>query len=547
VSVTAGGRELDVEVVIPTIGRPSLVRLLDSLAAAHGPAVRQVFLVDDRKDRQDPLLPAEVCAPEPRGPYLAAHTCGVGPEVCAPGHRGPHLGAHTSGWLAERVKVITGRAIGPGAARNDGWRCASATWVAFLDDDVAVPADWLQQLDADLSGLSDQVAASQGRIVVPLPDDRPPTDWERNVAGLESAQWATADMAYRRRVLAGVGGFDERFPRAYREDTDLGLRVTGAGWTIVTGDRHVVHRVPPAPWSVSLTKQAGNADDALMDRLHGRGWRDRAGAQPGRRPLHLLTTATVVAAGVALAGRRLRTAGAAALAWSAFTAEFTAKRLWPGPRTAPEAVSIAVTSSAIAPVASFHWLQGTWRARRLAPGRPAPPAVAAVLFDRDGTLVADVPYNGDPTLVRPLSGAAEALDRLRQGGVPVGIVSNQSGVGRGLITPEQVAAVNERVRELLGPFDVVTWCPHESADGCDCRKPAPGLVLDAAAQLGVQPEHVVVIGDIGADVAAAEAAGARGLLVPNEITRIEEVEACPSVFAHLGAAVDHLLEGRNVT
>ena len=77
------------------------------------------------------------------------------------------------------------------------------------------------------------MAATQGRIVVPVPAR--PTDWERNVSGLEHARWATADMAYRRDVLAAVGGFDERFPRAYREDADLGLRVTAAGWRIVDG------------------------------------------------------------------------------------------------------------------------------------------------------------------------------------------------------------------------------------------------------------------------------------------------------------------------
>jgi D-glycero-D-manno-heptose 1,7-bisphosphate phosphatase len=149
--------------------------------------------------------------------------------------------------------------------------------------------------------------------------------------------------------------------------------------------------------------------------------------------------------------------------------------------------------------------------------------VRAVLFDRDGTLVHDVPYNADPDLVAPVDGAREVLDDLRRRGVCVGVVSNQSGIARGLITPTQLDAVNARVSELLGPFDTWQVCPHGSTDGCACRKPAPGLVLAAAAVLGVDPTECVVIGDIGADVGAALAAGARAVLVPTPVTRADEV------------------------
>jgi len=77
----------------------------------------------------------------------------------------------------------------------------------------------------------------------------------------------------------------------------------------------------------------------------------------------------------------------------------------------------------------------------------------AALLDRDGTLVEDVPYNGDPAAVRPLPGVREALHRLRAAGLRLAVVSNQSGVARGLLTIEQVRRVNARVEELLGPFD----------------------------------------------------------------------------------------------
>lgn len=171
-------------------------------------------------------------------------------------------------------------------------------------------------------------------------------------------------------------------------------------------------------------------------------------------------------------------------------------------------------------------------------GRPE-----AVLLDRDGTLIEDVPYNGDPDRVRPLLGARAALDRLREAGLPLGMVSNQSGIARGLISDEDVRRVNRRVEELLGPLGSWSVCPHNAHEGCGCRKPAPGLVLRAAAELGVRPERCALIGDIGADMGAARAAGARGVLVPTAVTRREEVAAAPEVAPDLGATVELLIGG----
>ena len=169
------------------------------------------------------------------------------------------------------------------------------------------------------------------------------------------------------------------------------------------------------------------------------------------------------------------------------------------------------------------------------------PGLEAVLFDRDGTLVVDVPYNGDPGKVEVVPGAVEALGRLRDAGLPLAVVSNQSGVARGWLTVEQVDAVNRRVDELLGPFVTFLVCPHGPSDGCECRKPRPGMVLAAAARLGVRPEQCAVVGDIGADVEAASAAGARPVLVPTPVTRPEEVAAAPEVVPDLRTAADVLL------
>jgi histidinol-phosphate phosphatase family protein len=438
------------------------------------------------------------------------------------------------------VSVLRGRGRGPAAARNTGWRASGAEWIAFLDDDVVPAADWLEQLSRDLAELRPSVAGSQGRVVVPLPDGRRPTDWERSVKGLETARWATADMAYRRSALERMGGFNERFPRAYREDADLGLRVIGAGYGIARGWRWVIH--PPGRGSrwASLKRQAGNADDALMTVLHGRGWQQRAAAPPGRRRRHIALTAVgALAAASAIAGRP-RIAAVAGAGWAAGTAEFALSRIAAGPLTAEEVTTMLATSAAIPPLATYHYLRGlvTATARAGTRGFELP---AAVLVDRDGTLVQDVPYNGDPAQVRPLPGARRALDRLRRAGIPVAVVSNQSGVARGLISEDQVHAVNRRVDELLGPFAGWTYCPHAPDEGCDCRKPQPGLILKAAELLGVEPKDCAVIGDIGADMQAARAAGARAVLVPTGVTRREEIAAAPEVAPDLNRAVDLLL------
>ncbi|WP_051162084.1 HAD family hydrolase [Nocardia brevicatena] len=178
---------------------------------------------------------------------------------------------------------------------------------------------------------------------------------------------------------------------------------------------------------------------------------------------------------------------------------------------------------------------------RLPRSRPA-----VVLLDRDDTLITDIPYLSDPNLVRPVPGARSQLRRLHRAGVRTGVVSNQSGVASGRITPMRLAAVQARVEELLGPFDTWQVCPHGRDEGCGCRKPAPGLVLAAADALRVEPRQCVVIGDIGSDVEAALAAGAAAVLVPTSRTRAGEIahaERYAAVAPDLTAAVSLALEG----
>jgi HAD superfamily hydrolase (TIGR01662 family) len=456
-------------VVIPTIGRACLADCLRALAQSRGPEPDEIVVVDDRPDG--------------------------GPPLDAPG------------------PVVRSGGRGPAAARNAGWRATTAPWVAFLDDDVRVTETWRDDLRRDLKNASPETGGVQGQITVPLPEGRRPTDWERGTAGLADAWWITADLAYRRDVLVETGGFDERFPRAFREDADMALRTMDAGWIMTKGERRTVHPVRAASRWASVRAQAGNADDALMRAIHGPGWHSRARTDAGRRGRHLaITAAGILAAGLTVSGRRGAgaLAGAAALAG---VAEFAAARIEPGPRTRDEIVTMAASSVLIPPFATWHWLRGLATTRG---ERPWPGPAKAVLFDRDGTLVRDVPYNGDPEKVEPMPGAAEAVRLVREAGLRTGVVSNQSGIARGLITSGDVQRVNKRVDELLGPFGTWQVCPHDG--GCPCRKPAPGLVLEAARALGVRPEECVVIGDIGSDVAAARAAGARSVLVPTPET-----------------------------
>lgn len=216
--------------------------------------------------------------------------------------------------------------------------------------------------------------------------------------------------------------------------------------------------------------------------------------------------------------------------WLLGTAELAWARIAPGPRTPREVATMLWTSAVMPFAATFWWLRGLAGAR---------PALQAVLFDRDGTLIVDVPYNGDPDRVVPMPGAAEALERVRAAGLATAVVSNQSGIARGIVSPDDVHAVHARMEELLGPLGPLEFCPH--LGGCDCRKPAPGLIERAAKRLGVEPSACAVIGDIGSDVDAALAAGARAILVPTPRTRAEEIEAAPERAEDLADAIDRVL------
>lgn len=139
------------------------------------------------------------------------------------------------------------------------------------------------------------------------------------------------------------------------------------------------------------------------------------------------------------------------------------------------------------------------------------------LLDRDGTIIADRHYLADPDGVELLPGAAAGLRHLHQLGLGLAVVTNQSGVGRGLFSMAQVAKVNQRMGELLAAqgvqLDGIYVCPHAPEAGCGCRKPQPGLALAASRQLGFSPQEALVVGDRAADVELGRQLGATTFLV----------------------------------
>jgi D-glycero-D-manno-heptose 1,7-bisphosphate phosphatase len=179
----------------------------------------------------------------------------------------------------------------------------------------------------------------------------------------------------------------------------------------------------------------------------------------------------------------------------------------------------------------------------------------AVFLDRDGTIIEEVGYLADPAAVVLIDGAAAAIARLNAAGVPVVVVTNQAGVARGYFPEECVGRVHDRLDELLARegarVDGYFVCPHHPSEGrppyrrdCDCRKPAAGLLLRAAEQLGLDLARSFMIGDKLSDVEAGARAGCGTVLVRTgygrdfvKDLRPDELRLC-AVSDSLPAAID---------
>ncbi|MFN8557493.1 MAG: glycosyltransferase [Dehalococcoidia bacterium] len=319
--------ELDASVVIPTHRRDDLLErcLRAVLTQRYRRDHFEVVVVDDAQSATVPPLVARVAAEHP----------GVA------------------------VRSLPGPGRGPAAARNVGWRAAAGRIIAFIDDD-AYPEDdrWLYE---GVQPFDDpNVVAVSGRVTVPTDD--PPTDFQRNVKGLESGEFLTCNVFYRRDVLERVGGFDERFTAPFREDSDLQYRVAATGGRMLRTDRaRVAHPAPPGRFGVALRLQRYSMFNALIYKKHPHLYRRRLQPNPPAHYYAIVATA-LLAIGAFLAGRR-RFAVLAALRWLFLTTMFFVQRARGVSHAPLHLVDLALTSALIPPLSVYWRLRGALRYR----------------------------------------------------------------------------------------------------------------------------------------------------------------------------------------
>ncbi len=304
-----------VSVVVPTFKREDLIaRCLEALAVQDfDPAEYEVIVADDAALPSTRALVERLAATAP----------------CAVRYI-PVIGLH-----------------GPAAARNTGWREARGKYIAFTDDDCLPQPGWLK---AGVHALHQGADAATGTVEMPIPDR--PTDYEREAAGLTTAEFVTANAFVRRAALKEVGGFDERFRMAWREDSDLHFTLLEHGlWITTAPDAVVVHPVRPAPWGVSLRMHRKTLYDALLYKKHPQLYRQRIHPFPWRY-YAIIGAAAATVAGVALAWPGL--AAASMLVWLALTAEFAWRRLQ-GASLSPSHVAEMLYTSALIPFLSLYW------------------------------------------------------------------------------------------------------------------------------------------------------------------------------------------------
>lgn len=244
---------------------------------------------------------------------------------------------------------------GPAAARNVGWRAARGEVIAFTDDDCQPRADWLAAGWKAIGGAD----AATGRTVVPIPPR--PTDHDRDTAGLSRAAFITANLFCRRDALENVGGFDENFALAWREDSDLHFALLERGMKIVVADHAVVvHPVRPVPWGISLRAQRRGVFDPLLYRKHPELYRRYIPPLP--RYYYAATAGLALALAAAAVGRADWALGSLAV-WLAITAWFAGHRLRGASKDLAHLTEMMVTS-AIIPLLSVYWrVRGSLRYR----------------------------------------------------------------------------------------------------------------------------------------------------------------------------------------
>ena len=332
-----------VSVVVPTFKRPDLLfRCLTALMAQDFDAGDyEVIIADDAACDETRRAVEAWC--RSRVPVLPVH------RQCP----------------AVRYIAITGN-HGPAAARNAGWRVARGEIIAFTYDDCVPTPGWLI---AGLAAFADGVAGVSGRLIVPL--QRVPADYELNAAQLATSRFVTANCFYRRACLATIGGFDERFTSAWREDSDVYFTLLErcAGEVIPSLSRSfvyapdavVIHPLRPARWGVSLGQQRKSMFNALLYKKHPALYRQKIQAAP---PWHyyVIVGALLMVIG-ALLGRKQRVAFGAACLWVFMTGRFCLKRLDRTSCKRRHVGEMLVTSVMIPPLSIFWRIRGAIKFR----------------------------------------------------------------------------------------------------------------------------------------------------------------------------------------
>jgi GT2 family glycosyltransferase len=319
------GKQPQISVVVPTYRRPDLLaRCLQALARQTlFPADYEIIVCDDGPTAQAAQVVSALRTAMPGGP------------------------------LIHYLEVFDTQ--GPAAARNRGWRWSRAAAIAFTDDDTVPEPGWLA---AGLQAINAGADAVSGRLVMPMP--RKPSDLERDAAGLTSAEFVTANCFIRRSALLRVGGFDERFETAWREDSDLHFNLIEAGYVIVKASAAVVvHPLRPMAFAAGIGMQRKMVYDVLLYRKHPVLYRERIRAGP---PWFYLVVSFLLALSLlsTLAGNH-DLALVSWVLWSLLTLRFFLKRMANSALTARNALELFLTSIAIPPLAIFWRVVGVGR------------------------------------------------------------------------------------------------------------------------------------------------------------------------------------------
>jgi GT2 family glycosyltransferase len=267
------------------------------------------------------------------------------------------LAVNAAPGLRVRYLAVSGK-HGPAAARNCGWRAASAEVIAFTDDDTIPDPNWLAK------GLDAMAHADAAVGWVSVPICRRPTDYELDAHGLEGAEFVTANCFVRKSVLEKIGGFDERFRRAWREDSDLYFTLLEHGQKVVwCPQARVLHPVRPAGWGVSLKQQRKIMFDALLFKKHRALYRSKIKPRPPWNYYANTVCLLALAAGMWFDLPLLASLGVAG--WSGLSVAFCMRRLEQTSHAPRHVIEMLITSLAIPSVAVFWRLVGAVRFRVL--------------------------------------------------------------------------------------------------------------------------------------------------------------------------------------